>query len=251
MNRHGRAFTIVELLVVTSIIVLLIAILLPSMQQARYVTRVTVCGAQMGQHLPMFVSYAVDHAGQFTNQGAADWPNYAKNYPGRPYNNTFHELNSGGYMPNADLLICPINSKQWGNWHADTSAYVSGKYTFGGWTSGARIVSVAAGWYWGFHSTASYNGAGPLTGERVSETGATRMMVTHRMLDVPSGYVSGRNYYDEGHRGSGIQVGGTKGIVSTDTPVLFSDGHVEVHYGDDVQERHQVKQNGLTYSLYY
>jgi len=54
-------FTIVELLVVASIIVLLLAILLPSMQNAREVTRRTVCMAGESQIAMRCLAYAADN----------------------------------------------------------------------------------------------------------------------------------------------------------------------------------------------
>jgi len=73
MNRRG-AFTLIELLVVVSIIALLIAILLPSMQGAMRATRLMVCASNVHQVATATLSYAVDHKrmapsiGRFTSE---------------------------------------------------------------------------------------------------------------------------------------------------------------------------------------
>ncbi len=61
--RHNRSigFTLVELLVVVAIVALLIAILLPALNKAREVARITVCGSnqrQVGMALTMYASSA-------------------------------------------------------------------------------------------------------------------------------------------------------------------------------------------------
>jgi prepilin-type N-terminal cleavage/methylation domain-containing protein len=63
VRRSG--FTLVELLVVISILALLIALLLPAIKRARESARVSLCGSQLRQiHLAMDV-YASDHGGAF------------------------------------------------------------------------------------------------------------------------------------------------------------------------------------------
>ncbi|QNN20894.1 DUF1559 domain-containing protein [Planctomycetales bacterium ZRK34] len=62
MRRHG--FTLIELLVVVSIIALLIAILLPSLDRARESARRVQCGSHLRQLGAMCVVYSIDHHGQ-------------------------------------------------------------------------------------------------------------------------------------------------------------------------------------------
>ncbi|MBI1373740.1 MAG: prepilin-type N-terminal cleavage/methylation domain-containing protein [Phycisphaera sp.] len=62
--RHRvSGFTIIELLVVVSIIVLLLAILLPSMSEARRVSRIAVCAAHLKQINTGTYSYTTDNVG--------------------------------------------------------------------------------------------------------------------------------------------------------------------------------------------
>jgi len=60
-SKHGAAFTLIELLVVVAIIALLIAILLPSLQQANAVARSVVCQTQQRQVGMAFFMFAGDH----------------------------------------------------------------------------------------------------------------------------------------------------------------------------------------------
>lgn len=60
-------FTLVELLVVVAIVALLMAILLPSLPRARYVTRLAVCASNLRQVAVGSTTYAIAHAGQYPN----------------------------------------------------------------------------------------------------------------------------------------------------------------------------------------
>ena len=56
-----RAFTLIEMLLVVSIIALLIAILLPSIRQAKVTATETICASNMRQSVSAFTSYAYDN----------------------------------------------------------------------------------------------------------------------------------------------------------------------------------------------
>lgn len=61
--RQPHGFTLVELLVVVSIVALLIAILLPSLRQAREAARAAVCGSAMRQVSIGVINYTADFRG--------------------------------------------------------------------------------------------------------------------------------------------------------------------------------------------
>lgn len=60
-----NAFTLVELLVVIAIIALLIAMLLPALQTARFYARHTVCATNLKQLATGFANYAIDNKNFF------------------------------------------------------------------------------------------------------------------------------------------------------------------------------------------
>ena len=63
MCRWRRAFTLVELLIVISIIALLIGLLLPALGGSKEAARRVVCAQSIHQNLTGFVNYAGDHGG--------------------------------------------------------------------------------------------------------------------------------------------------------------------------------------------
>lgn len=84
-SKHG--FTLIELLVVISIIALLIALLLPSLQKMRYQARTVVCAASLRQVGIGVTAYSVDQRSWYPYNGARD----------------LDELEfSGQYYPNAE-----------------------------------------------------------------------------------------------------------------------------------------------------
>ena len=88
--RSRNGFTVVELLVIISIIVLLIALLLPALGQARTVARRMVCASNLGQMTTATLSYTNDYDSVFPphrhlalNTGR-DWFNLLEEYGNSP-----------------------------------------------------------------------------------------------------------------------------------------------------------------------
>ncbi len=95
-----RAFSLVELLVVISVITVLLALIMPSLRNAREVALQTRCGAQLRQSGVAMFNYAYDFR---------DWgPNkvvYA--YPSAYYNENNNWVDS--YFSNSNYLRCPTD----------------------------------------------------------------------------------------------------------------------------------------------
>jgi prepilin-type N-terminal cleavage/methylation domain-containing protein len=102
-----RAFTLVEVLVVVAILAVLMALLLPAMQRARYLAKETVCMNNLRQVVVGLSAYATDHRGWYPKNGA--YRNSATslvnksiwNYktPMKPY-----------YQDDFSVFVCPFTS---------------------------------------------------------------------------------------------------------------------------------------------
>ena len=114
-----HAFTLIELLVVVAIIALLVAILLPSLNQAREIAERTVCSSNVKQFAYAFTHYCNDNDGRFPQ---VEFPPYGnmwyvefKKYltEGRDVwecpSDEYRDQNSRGYgMPFANVLGYPL-----------------------------------------------------------------------------------------------------------------------------------------------
>lgn len=70
--KSKNAFTLAELLVVVSIIALLIALLLPTLNKARYVSRLAVCASNLREIHIGLLTYATEYARWYPTNGT-DW----------------------------------------------------------------------------------------------------------------------------------------------------------------------------------
>ena len=115
MRRH--AFTLIELLVVVSIIALLIAILLPSLQRAREQATRVACGANVHQIAIGVISYTLDSKGalpRLMSTGGHPFVTYWINNPTSA--GPLQRVNLGlllRFMPDPQSYYCPsVNSDE-------------------------------------------------------------------------------------------------------------------------------------------
>lgn len=99
MNNKHKAFTLVELLVVISIIALLLAVLMPALSKARELARRTICSTNLRQWSIAISAYAVSNNNYFPYNGY-DCPDC----PGATNLNSDGECTGGhGWRPGVDL----------------------------------------------------------------------------------------------------------------------------------------------------
>lgn len=106
---HRRAFTLIEMLLVVAILSLLIAILLPSIKQARENAITTVCKTRLNQLFHGHVGYSIDNGGQFPHfnnwlwtgakptPSSAQWVEYGHIWP---------------YVRNREMYFCPKDNRR-------------------------------------------------------------------------------------------------------------------------------------------
>ncbi len=102
---NGAAFTLIELLVVISIIALLMALLLPSLQRARNQARAVVCQAHLKQWGTILALYTEDNQGRLPGTGGdALWflrgSSLIEGDPNKP--RVYQDINAKG------IACCPM-----------------------------------------------------------------------------------------------------------------------------------------------
>ncbi|MBI1337936.1 MAG: prepilin-type N-terminal cleavage/methylation domain-containing protein [Phycisphaera sp.] len=114
-SKH-EAFTLVELLVVIAIIALLMAVLLPALNGARYRTRLTVCSSNQRMVAVAATTRAADHNGMWPTRAMPfierGWsaPNILKyTDPSEPAYSFDDRPNLTPYIPINEVVQCPFN----------------------------------------------------------------------------------------------------------------------------------------------
>src|SRR5688500_17775374 len=80
MPRGPRGFTVVELLVVVTIVVMLLALLAPALDKAVYQAELTMCAARLKAHATSATVYAVDHRRRYLDRAAKHAPSFRPDY---------------------------------------------------------------------------------------------------------------------------------------------------------------------------
>ena len=109
---NGAAFTLIELLVVISIIALLMALLLPSLQRARNQARAVVCQAHLKQWGTILALYTEDNQGRLPGTGGdALWflrgSSLIEGDPNKPL--VYQDINAKG------IACCPMAVRSGGH----------------------------------------------------------------------------------------------------------------------------------------
>ncbi len=117
-TNRSRGFTLIELLVVIAIICLLVAILIPSLSQAKRQARLAVCSSNLHHLGNALASYATNYRNCYPNVG------YWANFQAMQYVLYERLRTPGGYQnlgalvpeqlipPNSNLFFCPMQTEE-------------------------------------------------------------------------------------------------------------------------------------------
>jgi prepilin-type N-terminal cleavage/methylation domain-containing protein len=150
LHRHAapnNGFTIIELLVVVSIIALLVAILLPALQKARESAKQVVCASQIRQQLLAVETYKIDRDGEYPYLLQL---NYHLKRSGQVGN---LGLLHPDYVTSEDIFLCPADERlnDDPNWQVDnlddeeepnasmSYHYAAGVHAKSAWPEGASM----------------------------------------------------------------------------------------------------------------
>ena len=123
-SRRGGAFTLIELLVVIAIISLLVAMLMPSLREAKMLAKQSICLANQRNIISSLVVYGNDFDDQVLPPSPAPWWNAAQTFicwQGYPVGIAgdhwgpswihFGKLYETRVIPSPKALFCPANDK--------------------------------------------------------------------------------------------------------------------------------------------
>jgi Tfp pilus assembly protein PilE len=125
---RARAFTIIELLVSISLIVLLIALLLPALAQARRAAEQAQCLANLGQYAKAHACYAADY-NDYTMQMMGH-----PFIPSGPYSNWWEQI--ARYGIDVTIVRCPTSVGHGQPWSHPTQGTYGINVGFGHWSGG-------------------------------------------------------------------------------------------------------------------
>lgn len=231
MKRNG--FTLVELLVVISIIAVLLAVLIPAMHKARLISQRVICMNSARQQFLCQLTYTQANNGNFaTFWGSSPWvlKDTIQIISNKKEMCLAYALYKP-YMKDSQMFICPAikyfaieSPHDWGmaqdtKWYDFTYAYDKG-----GWDSvrpnknpkePPNYICIPYNWYAGFIPVTSsrtdsrpytdlefINGAKPWP-KKAAECTSQSVVVTHPLMcDRPEGL---KKFQDMGHGGSTIE----------------------------------------------
>lgn len=243
-SSRDRAFTLIELLVVISIMTLLIAILLPALGEARFAAQRAVCMANQRQiHIPLF-TYAHDNSGAFPDHGyflpdVVYANGYSRVFDGVSVTeDIWASLHGGRYLYDGGVTICPITTDMgfiFSNKTANDGYSAAWNYDREG--GPPTVIGGTYAWYANFATDPdqfTFLDDEPIWPEGIDTVRSDNVMLAHRSFNLVSGPTF---WYDFSHRGGTWGGDPAAGLRSVENTVLYGDGHVKVHTGDDYKPR--------------
>ena len=145
-----RGFTLVELLVVISIIALLVAILLPALNKARYSAKNVVCISHIRAQINAQLVYMTANDGKFPIHANGNDPLYVSAGPPGNTETDMVRDSMDGYIPDGEIFQCPALGAL-GMFYTE-SDFVFPDVLYGGWdakmTNGERVTHTMLGYNW-------------------------------------------------------------------------------------------------------
>ena len=138
-------FTLVELLVVISIIALLLSILMPSLKKAKEKAKEIVCLNNLKQQSLVLMAYVLDNDDKFPEHRNY-WPEYVN-----PGSNMIAALNN--YVVDPEILYCRVARWGKGTWYRiDNPDWLDPRVPqYGGWNTylegKARFIAITYDWF--------------------------------------------------------------------------------------------------------
>jgi len=114
VTANRQAFTLMEMMVVISLITLLISMLMPALGKSRYAARLVKCEVNIHSQWQAQTVLADDNAGRFWKHD-----DYSADYyrSGNAPGSLWEAIHTGGYLTNGMATICPIHEATGGVWN--------------------------------------------------------------------------------------------------------------------------------------
>lgn len=111
LRTHNRGFTLVELMIVITIIVILVSILIPNFIRARSRSQLSVCTSNLKNIASGVEMYSTDHEGRYPAQLDKLTPNYLKAIPTCPVagSDSYSSSFSSSTAPDTYEIYCEGN----------------------------------------------------------------------------------------------------------------------------------------------
>jgi prepilin-type N-terminal cleavage/methylation domain-containing protein len=264
--REKPAFTLVELLVVISIIALLLAVLMPALQKAKYLAGRAVCMNSVRQQVLFQLQYATEFGGKFPSHKTSEA--YVVKQPGdvddngKPITNAADVTTPRGedvwvaYHPyiktGSRIFVCPLTKKfateetapnQWwgmcGNQSWYNPAWRSPSGSLGGWdavmpgTNNTPPAYIFIPYYWFANFDPRHAGDPPIDFQTYGEAPWPTKLAECGSRNAMVAHIVGEaanhpgKFRDMGHgQNSSVNWQKLTSFKSADNPVGYGDGHV-------------------------